>query len=131
MSLPVHSQLMDLVQLVFVKDWDFKTGMRSLLAWAMHKAYWSIFGVIFSQSTDRITPAAMKEKFFELTVFHLLYKVVSLHSPDDPNSLLGTNTAQNLARLSNPAFLCDVARKINWPELDIEFISRTKPSGKV
>ena len=129
MTLPVQSQLLDMVEMAFVKDWEFKTGMRSILAWAIHKAFWSIFGVMFSQSTENLTPASLKEKFFELIVYHLLFKLISIHSPDDPKSLFGAGTASNLGKLSNPVFLCDVIKKVKWPELNIEFIAKTKPSG--
>ena len=129
MTLPVHSQLLDLVEMIFVKDWEFKTGMRTILAWAIHKAFWSIFSVMFSQSAENLTPASLKEKFFELIVYHLLYKLIALHSPEDPDSLLGAQTASNLGKLANPALLCDVVRKIKWPKFDIEFIAKTKPSG--
>ena len=129
MTLPVHSQLLDLVEMVFVKDWEFKTGMRTILAWAIHKAFWSIFSVMFSQSPENMTPASLKEKFFELIVYHLLFKLVSLHSPEVPTSLLGSQTAANLGKLANPTLLCDVVRKITWPKLDMDLIAKTKPSG--
>ena len=130
MALPVKSQLLDMVEMSFVKYLEFKTGMKSLLCWAIHKAYWSLFNVMFTSKVETLTPYALKEKFVELIVFHLFYRLIRTHSPDDPDSLLGQNTARRLATLTNPALLCDVVRAVKWPEWDIESISQATTSGQ-
>ena len=115
---------------IFVKDAEFKTGMRTLLAWAMHKGFWTMFNVLFRQSAENLTPRLLKEKFTEIVVFHLIYRLIELHSTDQPNSLLGQETAKKLAKTDNPVFLCDVIRSIKWHPWDIEELSYTKPGGK-
>ena len=129
MNLPIKSQVFDLVEMAFVKDSDFGTNMRHLLAYAYNKAFWSMFNVLFSQSADKLTPYALKEKYTELVVYHLLYRLIKFHSPDNPKSLLGAATAKKLAATTSPALLCDVVRSIEWPRMDVQFIANTKPSG--
>ena len=114
-----------------VKALDLKTGMRTLVMWAMHKGFWTLFNVLFTQSAEDLTPRILKEKFTEVVVFHLIFKLVSLHSPENPNSLLGKETAKKLAKLTNPELLPDIIAGIDWPSWDIEQISQTKPSGIV
>ena len=121
---------MDLVEMSLVESVSMKTGMKAILGWAHQKAFWTLINVMFAQSAENLTPMLLKEKYTELTVYHYLYKVVELHSPENPKSLLGAETAKALAKLSNPALLCDVVRGIEWPELDIDFVANTKPSGK-
>ena len=129
MVLPVKSQLLDLVEMSFVKFLECRTGMKNLLSWAIHKAFWSLFNVMFSTKTENMTPYSLKEKFIETVVFHLLYRLVNTHSPEDPDSLLGQNTARKLATLTNPALLCDILRGINWPEWEITAVSMATPGG--
>ena len=129
LRLPVKSQVLDLIEMSVVHHLEFGTGMRTLIAWACQKAFWSMLNVLFTQSADRLTPALLREKMMEMIVFHLLFKLVKLQSPEKPNSLLGKNTKQKLASLSNPTFLCDVIKGIEWPEFDIEFVSKSKPSA--
>ena len=121
---------MDLIELAVVKDSEFKTGMRALLAYAMHKGFWTIFNVLFTQAADKLTPRLLKEKFTEIVVFHLIYKLVELHSPEEPNSLLGSETAKKLSQLKDPELLGELVKSIDWPEWDLEELSWTKPSGK-
>ena len=123
--------MVDLIEMVMVKDQEFRTNMRTLLAWAMHKSFWTLFNVLFKQSAKDLTPRILKEKFTEIVVFHLVFKLVETHSPDNPNSLLGQETSKKLGQLQNPVFLCDVVRSIDWPKWDIEEISYTKPGGMV
>ena len=127
--LPVKSQVLDLIEMAFVKDADFKTNMRHILAYAYCKAFWSVFNVLFSQSAKNLTPYLLKEKYTECVVYHFLYKVIQLQSPDNPKSLLGQATARKLAAVSNPALMCDVMREVEWPRVDVEFICQVKPSG--
>ena len=129
MSLPVKSQLLDLVEMSFTKYLECKTGMKNLLSWSIHKAFWSMFNVMFSTKTENMTPYSLREKFTEMIVYHLLYRLINTHSPDDPDSLLGQNTARKLATLTNPALLCDILRGIKWPEWEIEAISTATTSG--
>ena len=121
---------MDLIELAVVRDSEFKTGMRALLAYAMHKGFWTILNVLFTQAADKLTPRLLKEKFTEIVVFHLIYKLVESHSPEEPNSLLGSETAKKLSQLKDPECLGELIKSIKWPEWDLEELSWTKPSGK-
>ena len=114
-----------------IKALDLKTGMRTLVMWAMHKGFWTLLNVLFTQSAEDLTPRILKEKFTEVVVFHLIFKLVSLHSPENPNSLLGKETAKKLAKLTDPKLLPNIIEGIDWPTWDIEQISQTKPSGIV
>ena len=93
---------MDLIELAVVRDSELKTGMRALLAYAMHKGFWTILNVLFTQAADKLTPRLLKEKFTEIVVFHLIYKLMESHSPEEPNSLLGSETAKKLSQLKDP-----------------------------
>ena len=129
LQLPVKSQLLDLIELAVVKDAEFKTGMRALIAYAHQKGFWTLLNVLFTQSAEKLTPRLLKEKLTEVVVFHLMYKLLELHSPEVADSLLGADTAKKLSQLTNPEQLDEIVKGIKWPEWDLEELSWTKPSG--
>ena len=113
-----------------VKDSEFKTGMRALVAYAHQKGFWTLLNVLFTQSADKLTPRLLKEKLTEVVVFHLMYKLVELHSPEVPDSLLGSETTKKLSKCTDPEKLGEIVKEIRWPEWDLEELSWTKPSGQ-